>query len=250
MCDQHQFPANIQPIIMGRRKGATTRGKLFFTFIFLKMVLNFLLQRSVRKRYTSTFVQGQFFSFFLGNASKATTSREVEEDDFIEETSSELSYTDDPDWIASINQKFATSATSSESSHSESQQEETLCQAPAKPQEKSLKGTKNGGVGKRSKFASKKQYEKWDFFDPSAAFTSGVESDVRKPTQVQKITCYRKLIGNKKAVYLQYHSYVDKYGDKKKYPQIMYVNEYTLPTDQLKDPVNDNVSLKIIYFFQ
>lgn len=29
----------------------------------------------------------------------------------------------------------------------------------------------------------------------------------------------------------------------------MYVNEYTLPTDQLKDPVNDNVSLKIIYFF-
>ena len=72
-----------------------------------------------------------------------------------------------------------------------------------------------------------------------------MESDVRKPTQVQKITCYRKLIGNKKAVYLQYHSYVDKYGDKKKYPQIMYVNEYTLPTDQLKDPVNDNVSLKI-----
>ena len=64
MCDQHQFPANIQPIIMGRRKGATTRGKLFFTFIFLKMVLNFLLQRSVRKRYTSTFVQGQFFLSF------------------------------------------------------------------------------------------------------------------------------------------------------------------------------------------
>ena len=79
-------------------------------------------------------------------------------------------------------------------------------------------------------------------FYPNAVFTNGIQSDARKPTEVEKITCYRKLIGNTCSVSLQYHTYEDKYGDEKKYPAIMFVNAYTIPKNQLKDPVKDDVS--------
>ena len=131
----------------------------------------------------------------------------------------------------------------SESSNPDSQQEADVCQKITQSSQKSLKGTKNGGV-KKAKFGAKKQIEQWDFFDPTAAFTNGIQSDTRKPTEVEKITCYRKLIGNTRGVYFQYHTYEDKYGDEKKYPAIMFVNQYTIPKDQLKDPVKDDVSFE------
>ena len=59
---------------------------------------------------------------------------------------------------------------------------------------------------------------------------------------MQKITPYRKLIGNNRGVYFQHHKYEDKYGDMKQYPQIMFVNQYNIPKEQLKDPVKDDVS--------
>ena len=51
------------------------------------------------------------------------------------------------------------------------------------------RGTKNDGV-KKSKLGGKKQIERWDFFDPNAAFTNGVQSDVR--TVLQLITLWEK----------------------------------------------------------
>ena len=121
-------------------------------------------------------------------------------------------------------------------------QEADVCKTPVKSAKAPVRATKNGGVNKKSKFGSKKQIERWDFFNPTAAFTTGVQSDSRQPTEVEKITPYRKLIGNNRGVYFQYHTYEDKYGDIKKYPQIMFVNQYTIPKDQLKDPVKDDVS--------
>jgi hypothetical protein len=92
------------------------------------------------------------------------------------------------------------------------------------------------------KLAGKKQIERWDFFNPVAAFTQGVQSDVRKPSEVQKITQYRKLIGNTRSVSFQYHRFEDRNGDSKKYPAIMFVNSYSIPREHLKDPINDDVS--------
>ena len=182
------------------------------------------------------------FFIILGNGSKASTSRKAEVE-VIEETASEAgSYQEDPDWLATINQKFATTTPPpSESSNTNSEQEVNVRQTYVKSQKKSLTGVKNGGV-KKAKATSKKQIERWDFFNPVAAFTQGVQSDVRKPGEVQKITQYRKLIGNTRSVSFQYHTYEDRNGDLKKYPAIMFVNSYTIARDQLKDPINDDVS--------
>ena len=116
---------------------------------------------------------------------------------------------------------------------------------------KPLKGTKFGGV-KKAKNGNKKQIERWNFFDPTAAFVNGIQSDARKPNEVEKITCYCKLIGKTRGVYFQYHTYNDKYDDQKKYQAIMLVNQYTIPKDQLKDPIDDDVSFlkkKIIFVY-
>ena len=129
----------------------------------------------------------------------------------------------------------------SESSNTDSQQEADVCQKITQSSSKSLKGTKNGKV-KKAQYGKKKQIERWDFFDPTAAFTNGIQSDALKPTEVEKITCYRKLIGNTCGVYFQYHTYEDKYGNEKKYPAIMFVNAYTIPKKQLKDPVKEDVN--------
>ena len=121
-------------------------------------------------------------------------------------------------------------------------QEADVCKAPPKSTKTPLKSTKNGGIAKKFKFSAKKGIEKWDFFNPTTAFVDGIQSDSRKPTEVQKITPYRKLIGNNRWVYFQHHKYEDKFGDTKQYPQIMFVNQYNIAKEQLKDPVKDDVS--------
>ena len=78
----------------------------------------------------------------------------------------------DPDWLPTLNQKFATSAPS-ESSNPDSQQEADVCQKITQSSQKSLKGTKNGGI-KKAEYGNKKQIERWDFFDPTAEFTNGI----------------------------------------------------------------------------
>ena len=143
-------------------------------------------------------------------------SREGERE-VIEETSSEARFQDDPDWFQTLNQKFATSMLS-ESNNTDSQQEADVRQTPTQSSTKSMKGVK------KAKYGNKKKIERWDFFDPNAAFTNGIQSDALKPSEVKKITCYRKLIGNTRSVSFQYHTYEDKYGDEKKYPAIMFVN--------------------------
>ena len=35
----------------------------------------------------------------------------------------------------------------------------------------------------------------------------------------------------------------DKHGDAKKYPAIMFINQYTIAREHLKDPINDDVSI-------
>ena len=69
-----------------------------------------------------------------------------------------------------------------------------------------------------------------------------MQSDVRKPSEVQKITQYCKLIGNTKSVSFKYHSFDDKHGDEKKYPAIMFIKQYTIAKEHLKDPSSDDVS--------
>ena len=169
------------------------------------------------------------FFIILGNASKASTSRQAEVE-VIEETSLEAgSYQEDPDClIQSINKKFATSAPPSESSNTNSEQTVDVCKKNVESPKKSIGGAKNGGVVKKSKLGDRKKIERWDFFNPNEAFTNGVQSDIRKPSEVQKITQYRKLIGNTRSVSFQYHSFDDKHGDEKKYPAIMFINQYTI----------------------
>ena len=104
------------------------------------------------------------FSYFLGNASKASTSREAERE-VIEETSSEASFQDDQDWLQTLNQKLETSKLS-ESSNTDSQQEADVRQTPTQSLTKSMKGTKNGGE-KKAKYGNNTQIERWDFFTPT-----------------------------------------------------------------------------------
>ena len=87
------------------------------------MFLKFFLQRSVKRKIYTSILYKDSFSIFLGNGSKASTSRQAESD-YIEETSSEISEErdQDPDWLQTINEKFAASGPPSESSNSESQQ--------------------------------------------------------------------------------------------------------------------------------
>ena len=133
---------------------------------------------------------------FLGNAPKAWTSREARE--VIEETSLEVSFQEYPNWLEMLSQKFSTRELS-ESSNSDSQAEKDVHQKTSQSSLKPLKGSKSGGV-KKAKYGNKKQIERWDFFDPTAAFVSGILNDALKPSEVEKITCYRKLIGNTRGV--------------------------------------------------
>ena len=91
----------------------------------------------------------------------------------------------------------------SESNNTDSQQEADVRQTPTQSSTKSMKGVK------KAKYGNKKKIERWDFFDPNAAFTNGIQSDALKPSEVKKITCYRKLIGNTRSVSFQYHTYED-----------------------------------------
>ena len=75
--------------------------------------------------------------------------------------------------LQTLNQKFLSSAPS-ESSNPDSQAETDVRKATSQSLSKPLKGAKSGGV-KRAKNSNKKQIERWDFFDPTAAIVNGIE---------------------------------------------------------------------------